>query len=429
MFGLPDVVYGLGIAAATAVVAVVLVVVVGLTLLFRNRQGARPTAASGLAALTTQAGALLVRADEAVSGADNELGYALAQFGDERTSGFAETVSLAKQKLQEAFRLRQRLDDSEPESDQKSRQWTLQIIALCENVVASLEQQDRTFTSKRGEELDAPKRLRTVRQAISAASDRLTPTEERRAELAERYDNALLRSLNNVSADVRRLLDEASEHCDNAESGISPAGVNAVTDHLSQAEDRVHRAALALDAVDAREHELAAASAALVSLVASAQTDVTEAKERRDAAPDPESGATILAAIESVTAALGAATSQAAKSDPERSIASLAAAIESLDAALASARNQKERLEHARTALVGTLISARSQISEVRNYISGGSSRVGADARTRLAEADRQLMLAEAEADPVEALDAARRAVTHARDADALARYSAMGRN
>ena len=37
----------------------------------------------------------------------------------------------------------------------------------------------------------------------------------------------------------------------------------------------------------------------------------------------------------------------------------------------------------------------------------------------------RQLALAEAEADPVAALDAARRAMTHATDADALARFDA----
>jgi hypothetical protein len=36
-------------------------------------------------------------------------------------------------------------------------------------------------------------------------------------------------------------------------------------------------------------------------------------------------------------------------------------------------------------------------------------------------------MLAEAETDPVEALDTIRRAVTHARDADALARYDLGG--
>ena len=95
-----------------------------------------------------------------------------------------------------------------------------------------------------------------------------------------------------------------------------------------------------------------------------------------------------------------------------------------LDTALASARNQEQRLSHARTALTGALLGAHSQIDEARRAMSGG--RAGVDARTRLAEAERQLMLAESEADPVEALDAARRATTAARDADALARYAAM---
>ena len=66
-------------------------------------------------------------------------------------------------------------------------------------------------------------------------------------------------------------------------------------------------------------------------------------------------------------------------------------------------------------------MSAKSQISVVRAYI--GKNGGGVAARTRLAEAERQLMLAEAATDPVEALDTVRRAVTHARDADALARY------
>ena len=38
----------------------------------------------------------------------------------------------------------------------------------------------------------------------------------------------------------------------------------------------------------------------------------------------------------------------------------LNAAVAELDTALASARNQTQRLEHARTALAGTLVSAHS---------------------------------------------------------------------
>jgi hypothetical protein len=419
-----DLVYGLEIAGTTAVVVIVGALAIAFGMLFRNRQGARPSAATGLSALTTRAGVLLVRADEALTAAENELGYAIAQFGEQRTTEFASAVGVARTTLQEAFTLRHSLDDAYPESVQKAREWTLQIIALCEKIVTELESHDRTFTTKRGEEVDAPQRLTAVRQAITATSERIAATEKARAALAARFDAGLVASLDTIAGDVRRLLDEASEHADNAQSGLSPAGVNAVTEHVREAEECVQRARVALDAVGIRETELAAASEALDSLVDAAKNDIVEAKRHRDAAPDPETGAAILAAIDGVTAALAAAST----TNPARSLESLTSAIAALDTALASARNQKERLEHARIALAGTLVSAKSQLAEVRTYIASGSGRVGADARSRLAEADRQLMLAEAEADPVEALDAARRAVTHARDADALARYDSRGR-
>ena len=73
--------------------------------------------------------------------------------------------------------------------------------------------------------------------------------------------------------------------------------------------------------------------------------------------------------------------------------------------------------------LGGALVAARSHIAAARDCIAERRGVVGAPARTRLAEAERQLMLAEAEDDPVSALDIARRAVRHADDAEALARY------
>jgi len=66
-------------------------------------------------------------------------------------------------------------------------------------------------------------------------------------------------------------------------------------------------------------------------------------------------------------------------------------------------------------------VLAHSQIAAAQAVIGGAS----VTARTRLAEAERQLALAQAATDPVEALDTVRRAVTHARDAEDLARYDA----
>jgi len=126
----------------------------------------------------------------------------------------------------------------------------------------------------------------------------------------------------------------------------------------------------------------------------------------------------------SAASGVSAASATSGTLDPIGAIERVGEAVSGLDTALATARNQQQRLEHARTALVGALVAARSQIGEAKSYMAGNRS--GVDARTRLAEAERQLMLAESESDPVEALDAARRSATSARDADALARYRGM---
>ena len=155
---------------------------------------------------------------------------------------------------------------------------------------------------------------------------------------------------------------------------------------------------------------------------ADSASDLLEARVARETAPDPESGARIVTAIAANERALDQ-TAPASESphDPFEQLALLSDAAAELDTALATARNQQQRFEHARAAYQGTLVAARSQISVVRELV--GRSGASARARTRLAEAERQLMIAEAETDPVEALDAIRRSVTHARDADALARY------
>jgi len=104
----------------------------------------------------------------------------------------------------------------------------------------------------------------------------------------------------------------------------------------------------------------------------------------------------------------------------------VAAALDSLDTALAGARNQAQRLEHARVALTGALLTARSQIDTTTAYMASRRGRTGPEARTRLAEAERLFLIAGAEADPVVALDTARSSATYSRDADALARYDLM---
>jgi hypothetical protein len=422
-----DVARGAVVAVVTVIVVVGLLLGLGILLLFRRRSGAQPSSASGLPALRTRANILLVRADEAVTAGEDELGFAVAQFGEARTAQFAAAMTDARAKLAEAFRLQQALDDAVPESAQKKREWTLQITALCEAAIASVAGQDRDFSRLRGAEADSPARIADLEARVGAARSRLVVTASTLDRLRAAYDAALLGTDDPLNV-ATAAFDDAAETLVDARGRVTPSGVNTVSGLLEDAEASLRRATSALDAVDRLAARLDAAASALEELVVSSGRDLDEARTQRDSAPDAESGAAIIRAISDVETARSSVVAGAARRDPVSGLDALSAAVATLDTALATARNQAQRLEHARTALAGTLVSAHSQIDALKSLVTGGGRSVGAEARTRLAEAERQLMLAEAEADPVEALDAARRAVTHARDGDALAHYDAMQR-
>ncbi|MFX4944854.1 hypothetical protein ABTB59_18915, partial [Acinetobacter baumannii] len=59
----------------------------------------------------------LVVVDDALQTSDQEVGFAEAQFGDAAAADFRRTVEEGRTTLREAFALRQRLDDAEPETD------------------------------------------------------------------------------------------------------------------------------------------------------------------------------------------------------------------------------------------------------------------------------------------------------------------------
>ena len=419
-----ELVRGAATAGITFLVIVVAAVTIGLLMLFRRREGAKPTSASGLDQAETRAGVALVRADQALSASDDELGFAVAQFGETATADFAAALDTARGKVTQAFRLRQLLDDAVPESAQKRREYALQIVALCESAEATLDAQNHDFSRLRSDEANAPAAIASLRTRIAAASARLDDTDVTLQRVLATYEPTLAEAEASAIGDARRYLEAATTATDTAESGVSPAGVNTVASDLAEAERALHEGIRSLDSVETVAVRLDDAARALSTLIDTSTADVAEARVQRDAAPDADTGAAIIDAIDDIERTL-ADISATRAINPIRDLDTLGAAVASLDTALASARNQAQRLEHARVALEGTLVSARSQVAVVHALTREGR-RVGADARTRLAEAERELAIAEAEADPVEALDAARRAVTHARDADALARYNGL---
>ncbi len=427
-----DVVTGIIVAIVTVVVVVTAAIVVGLVVLFQRRgnpgltvraPGSRTgavTITSNLTALRQRAGTLLVKLDDAIRDADDELGFALAQFGPVATKPYADAVATARGHVSEAFRLSQALDDVEADTPREQREWTLQIIALCEKAESQLATQDRAFQSLRSSEVNAAGTLAEVRASVAAVHERREGARAKLERLAKDFVPDTLAAVAGNVEEAERRLAAASTIANAAAPAIAVSGVNSVSTDLYKATQLAHEAEQFLDAVDRTAEDLDTASGAVAALRAATRETLVEAAHQRDAAPDPASAATILRAMKAVDATLVDAPGRA---NPVADLDRIGDAVAGLDLALAGARNQSERLEHARTAYDGTRVSAKSQIAVARDLI--GQKGASAAARTRLAEAERQLMLADAAlpTDPVEALDAIRRAVIHARDADALARY------
>jgi hypothetical protein len=444
-----DALRGALVGAGTLGIVLVLGLVIGIGLLFRRRArnapavGAPANAALGIEEMSRRAGAVLVRADDAVESAENEVGFAVAQFGSERTREFAAAVGAARANVAEAFRIQQQLDDAYPETPQQRRDLTKRVIVLGESAERVIAEQNEAFTALRRSEADSPARLAALRSGITETVAELASSRALLDELLARYSPASVATVRGNPDRAQSLLAEATRLADDAGSRISNTGVNTVSADLDAAAERVHTARGLLAAVAETAAALRQADGALADLITETRADLVEARRTRDAAPDADTGAALVAAVAEVERALEAesasasllesgsastsasvSTNGSASRNPVAGLERIGAAVSTLDTALAGARNQQQRLEHARTALVGALVAARSQIGVTKNYMA--SSRSDVDARTRLAEAERQLMLAESESDPVEALDAARRAATAARDADALARYRGL---
>ncbi|MFK4728723.1 hypothetical protein ROT00_03460 [Agromyces mediolanus] len=380
-------------------------------------------------AVEVRAKQLIVETDERVREARREIAFAEAQFGAEAARPMREVSDRAERWLREAFLLQQRLDDAVPDTAAERRSWSARISELCVSALGALEQAETALGARRAAERGAgatlaelpetAARLARRRQDAAAALDRLatrfrpTALVGGRAALA-RVDAALAAS---------------------ASALAEPAGAGDA-ERAARISADLDRAAADLDLLDRLELELADAERAAGEGMRRLDAELVEARRQRDALSDPESARELGEAIAGVAETIGGAVAEGARraaadqaaaglADPLADRDRMRAALDRLEAARAEARTAQARLDGARSALGGALAIAESQLGVARALVERGRGLVGADARTRLAEAERQLVIARQEPDPVAALDAARRAAARAADAEALAAWDA----
>ena len=367
------------------------------------------------AQLDQRAGSLLVAVDDSLRTSEQELGFAVAQFGDEATREFAATLDTAKKSVAEAFGIRQELDDAFPESAAEKRALTLRLIELAGSADAALDAQAEAFDALRELEKNAPRILDETDVAASALDARLAAAEATTQQLAARFAPAAIATIAQNTAQARSLLGLAATTAAKARAALAAQTSAEATVAVRAAQSSIAQAAQLLDAVDALASELDRAQTALAAAIDELGRDIAEARAA--------GSAELEVAIETASAGLSATLPDSDR-DPIASLQRIERLDEALGLALTSVRDQQQREASARSSLERVTAAANAQIAAGEQFLSTRRGGVGAEARTRLAAARQSLDEAAAlsGADPVAALTAAQRASALAQQGTDLAR-------
>ncbi|GAA1741985.1 TPM domain-containing protein [Microbacterium paludicola] len=387
--------------------------------LTRRRKGETAAPGSGpviAPELTTEeiarrAASALVATDDAVRASEQELGFAVAQFGTEATGEFEKALQDAKTNLAQAFELKQRLDDHEKDSEQDVRAWNAEIIRLCEAAATTLDQKQAAFTELRRIEQDAPAALGEAQRRRAAADGTAARAATALADLQGRYAPDALATVADNPAQIEARLAFADEQIAQAEQlvGAGDGGEAAVA--IRAAEQAIAQSAALEKALADLGATLGAAEQQAAALVADLQQDLARARTL----PATGDVAAAIAATEQAVARASENLSGSSRS-PQGLLAALQQANEQIDGVVGNAQRAQQMLGQ-------TLLQARSQVTGAEEFIASRRGAVGAEARTRLAEAGAELARAEAlqTGDPAQALQRAQRALQLASEASRLA--------
>ena len=339
----------------------------------------------------------VVDVDNAVRTSDNELALAVEEFGTDRTQPFTRAVSNAKAALVQAFTVRQQLDDAIPETPAQRRDLLTRVIVSAAQADRELDAQTAAFQQLRDLVLNAPTMLDTLTQQLVDLTARMAPSQQKLAGLHNEFESTALAS---VSGNVRA----AQERVTFADQTIARArelaarpvagGQAELVDDVRAVESALGQARALLDAVDSAESDIKRAAAMLPSAIADIQNGIAQADAQLH---QGKVGKAAELTAARTAAAKAVDTAQASGSaDPLGAFTQLTKADAELDRLLAEVAQERATAERLARTFDQALFTAQSRVRAVSDYIDTRRGSIGPEARTRLAEAVRQLEGAEA---------------------------------
>ncbi|WP_298041210.1 TPM domain-containing protein [uncultured Microbacterium sp.] len=343
-----------------------------------------PYATISDADLERQAGSALVAADDAITSSRQEVGFAVAQYGDDATAPFTAIVATAQEKVGQAFSLKQKLDDELPDAPEQRRAWHIEIIQLCAAADDLLDENVDAFDQLRKLQAEAPEALSRLRERRAAAEALLPGLPAALGRLAEKYDAAALATVTDNPAQAQQRLALADAEIAEAEQEIAEGSRGEAAFSIRTAEQAVEQIEQLSTALATLGADLSALEDGVRALIADITADIAAAR----ALPDTNGQlAAVAARAESHVASVRAALEHPGR-NPQQMLDTLNAVNTEIDAVLGQARQSAEQAERERRLVAQRLAQAQAQIHAASDFITTRRGAIGATARTRLAEAN-----------------------------------------
>jgi predicted nucleic acid-binding Zn-ribbon protein len=240
--------------------------------------------------------------------------------------------------------------------------------------------------------INAPSKLDSLTQQLVDLTARTTPSREKLATLHNEFDDAALTAVaGNVNTAQERITfaDDNITRARELATHPMPGQQGGLVDSVRAAESALGQARSLLDAVDSAESDIKHAAATLPEAIADIQNGIqqADAQFRQGNVPQAEQLTTARDA-----AAQAVANAQATgATDPLGAVTQLTRADAELDRLLAGVEEEREAAVRLTRALDQALFTAQSRVRAVSDYIDTRRGSIGPEARTRLAEAARQL--------------------------------------
>ncbi|WP_167132780.1 hypothetical protein [Paramicrobacterium chengjingii] len=366
-------------------------------------------------ALEVDAGQALVRADERIRLAADELEFITAEFGDEVISRFTRAIAGARGSLTEAFRLNQLLHDEKPDTPDERRNMSQGIIQHCSDVEKSLDEQADSVSTLRDTMRRLPDAVAAARADIARVRQHIEPARRALATASDRYAESALRSVAPNVDQAERLIEFCERSLQIAEQKHDEHLAIPAGKALTVARESVSRADGLLKAVADFEMEALSAESTLAAVIEDSRGDIIVARAVTERPSDLDP------AIERLRSATESVAQQTGKRDPFETLSRLREANTALDVIMDRITQRTRDAEKLRAQLPTAIDDAERQIAAATNIVDNYQAPVGPDARTRLAEARRVLDSARVEHDTATAVTSARRAADLASEAARLA--------